>query len=86
MGAIVIVWLLVIVLIGSFLFALSVAALVKVLQIAEDLRYLRSKSDLKVDRPKPHANTVGICAVVAIGLALLAFMFLVTGGFPVKGI
>lgn len=63
-----------------FTSVLAFVALVKMLQIAEDLRYLRSKSDIHVQRPKSYKNTLVVCLIVSlILLVLLIAMFVGMG-------
>lgn len=70
----------------SVLFSvLGIACMVKVFQIAEDLRYLRSRTDLKVDRPKPYKNMVNACVAISAGVTFLAMVFLMTGALKSFG-
>ena len=70
------------ILLGSlFLAVLLVVAVVKVVQISDDLRYLRSRTDISVKRPKGWVNTVCIAFCVAAGMTILLFIAL-NGGFP----
>ena len=50
------------VIVSVFVSVLAVVSMVKVLQVAEDLRYMRSKTDLSVNRPKSYKNTLTITA------------------------
>lgn len=59
---------------GVFVSVLSIVALVKVVQIAEDLRYIRSKTDIKVQRPKPWTTTLLVCLGVSVGIIFLAMV------------
>lgn len=70
---------------GIFISVLSVAALIKIIQIAEDLRYLRSKTDISVQRPKPAKNTLFLCLGVSIGILLLLICFAVGAGTSLSG-
>lgn len=69
---------LVIVVACVFVTVLSVVVMVKVLQIAEDLRYIRSKSDISVQRPKPHKNTLIVCLVASLVICFVVVGFLMT--------
>jgi len=69
-----------------FTSVLAFVALIKTLQIAEDLRYLRSKSDIHVQRPKPHMNTVIVCLIVSLILLVLVIALLLSIGTPSHGI
>lgn len=51
--------------IGVFLLALCVYAVVKILQIAEDVRYMRSRVDLKVERPRSYKEDMKACMMVS---------------------
>ena len=61
---------------GVFLSVLGVVVMVKVLQIAEDLRYMRSKTDIRVQRPKPYYRLILVCVGVSVGVCLLLLMIL----------
>lgn len=64
-----------------FLSVLSVVAIVKVIQIAEDLRYLRSKQDLSVGRPIPWKQTMKTCMIAAAGICfVVVFLTLYAAG------
>lgn len=60
---------------GVFIAVLGVVTMVKIIQIAEDLRYLRSKSDLTVERPRTTRNTVVVCLIVSAIILVLIFAF-----------
>ncbi len=70
----------VMILVGVFFTVLCVVMMFKILQIAEDLRYIRSKTDIHVERPKPYTRLVIICVIVSAGICLLLFGALVTFG------
>lgn len=62
---------------GVFLTVVCVVCVFKVIQIAEDLRYMRSRSDLSVNRPRKTKETLTICGMVAAGITVvLVFSFL----------
>lgn len=63
-----------------FASVLAFVALIKTLQIAEDLRYIRSKSDIHVQRPKPYKNTVIICLIVSLIILVVIITMLVSVG------
>lgn len=57
--------------VGVFLTIVGIVSIVKVIQIAEDLRYMRSKSDTSVRRPMKWQKILLICLGVSIVAALL---------------
>ena len=61
-----------------FLAVLAVVAVVKIIQISDDLRYLRSRTDLSVQRPKGWKYTVGVAFCVAAGLTIFLYVALAT--------
>lgn len=63
-----------------FFSVLGIVSVVKIIQIAEDLRYIRSKSDLKVNRPKSWKNTVMVCVIVSVIIVFLLMGFMITAG------
>lgn len=71
----------VVIIAGVFITIVSVVALVKVLQIAEDIRYMRSRNDVHVERPKPYKETVKLCLLISvIVIVFLLFMLVYTAG------
>lgn len=80
MAALAGVYVLIAVVVGVFLTVVSVVAMVKVIQIAEDLRYIRSKSDVSVSRPKSWKNTLVVCLIVSFIIILVVGGFLMTAG------
>lgn len=67
---------------GVFLSVVSLVALFKIIQIADDLRYIRSLKDSNTPRPKGARYTIIICVVVALVVAL-AFAY--AAGFVMTG-
>ena len=63
---------------GVFMAVLGVVCMVKVIQIAEDLRYLRSKNDLSIERPKTWKNTLVVCLIVSGIIVLVLFGMVVS--------
>lgn len=64
---------------GIFMAALSVYAVIRILQIAEDVRYMRSRNDIKVERPRSYKEDVKSCLMIsAVVTFILTFglMFL----------
>lgn len=68
-----------------FLSVLGVASMIKIIQISEDLRYIRSKSDINVQRPKPTKNILITCLLVSIGILVLMACFAVGAGTSLSG-
>ena len=69
---------------GVFLCVLGIYSLVAILQIAEDLRYIRSKSDIHVQRPKPIKTVLAVLVVISLTLAFLLVGFMLTSGFKLQ--
>lgn len=63
---------------GVFISVVGFVSVVKILQIAEDLRYLRSKSDLSVSRPKSYKNTLVVCLIASLIVCFIVIGFLLT--------
>lgn len=62
---------------GVFLTVICIVGVVKIIQIAEDLRYMRSRSDLSVQRPKTTKETLTRCGFIAgVITIVLVFSFL----------
>lgn len=70
--------------VSVFLIVLSIVALYYVLQIAEDLRYIRSKSDIHVQRPRKTSNVLAICIVASCVVSFVVLGFLLTMGASIR--
>lgn len=68
-----------------FLSVLGVAAMVKIIQISEDLRYIRSKSDINVQRPKPTKSILITCLLISLGILVLMGCFAIGAGTSLNG-
>lgn len=64
---------------GVFVSVLSIVTMVKVLQIAEDLRYLRSRNDVSIQRPKPYKDTLKACLLASV-LVIAFFIIMAVYG------
>ena len=59
---------------GVFLAVIGFVAMVKLLQIAEDLRYMRSRNDSSVKKPRKYTETLLICLAVSVVLVFAVLM------------
>lgn len=57
--------------ISVFLTIMVFVAVVKVIQIAEDLRYIRSRTDISVERPKTTKDTLTKAGFVAAVITMV---------------
>lgn len=58
-----------------FLWVVCVVACFKIIQIAEDLRYIRSKSDIHVSRPMPMKKILLQCGIASLVIIILVITF-----------
>ena len=63
---------------GVFLAVLGVVTMVKIIQIAEDLRYIRSKQDTSVQRPRTWKNTLIVCIIASLIIVLVAVGYMIS--------
>lgn len=71
---------------GVFLSVLGIVSMVKIIQIAEDVRYIRSKSDIHVQRPKSWKYILGMCALVSLIVIVLAVSFMLANASMIAAI
>lgn len=64
---------------GVFLSVLSIGALFKVFQIGEDLRYMRSRNDIHVERPKSAKSEIAQYAIASVVFLLVLFVIVSFG-------
>lgn len=60
--------------VGVFLTVVGIVAMVKIIQIAEDVRYMRSKSDIHVKRPMSWPTILVICLGVSVVVSFLVLV------------
>lgn len=58
--------------VGVFMTVISFVCMIKILQIAEDVRWMRSKKDSYIKPPMSYTNTLLICLGIAVGVTFLA--------------
>lgn len=62
-----------------FAVVLFIFGMYRLLRISEDLRYLRSRTDLSVERPKPAKDDVTKAMFISLGVAILIVFVIVAG-------